>query len=354
MKHQAVSGRDLLMHAKNVLDNDLAELMPYFENPAVQEIMINKPDQIFIEMEGRFTLTDIKLSSDKLTSAMTTLGNINVKSASGSLIDCRLPGLRIAATRPPVAVFGPAMCIRRHSSRAFELNDYLGSGAFSKATAAPSVRGVSMPAKKEIARGGQALMEFLIAIVEDGENFIVSGSTSSGKTAFLNAMARHIPPETRVITIEDTAELTMPVKNWLAFEANKSAEVDIRALVKHALRNRPNRIWVGEGRGAEFYDILDAYNTGHRGSSVTFHSDSAAMALPRLENMIRMASESSNWPLADLRRQIAATFRYVIHCANANGLRGPVEVIEILGADQGSYQTESLFSRIEPSHHFLH
>jgi Flp pilus assembly CpaF family ATPase len=102
---------------------------------------------------------------------------------------------------------------------------------------------------------------------------------------------------------------------------------------------------VGEGRGAEFYDILDAYNTGHPGSAVSFHSDSAYMALPRLENMIRMASEASNWPLADLRRQIAATFRYVIHCTNAGGIRGPETVMAIDGCENGMYQTRTIFQR---------
>jgi pilus assembly protein CpaF len=121
--------------------------------------------------------------------------------------------------------------------------------------------------------------------------------------------------------------------------------VDVRALVKHALRNRPNRILVGEGRGAEFFDILDAYNTGHPGSAVTFHSNSAAQALPRLENMIRMAPEASNWPLHDLRAQIAATFSYVIHCSNVGGIRGPVEVQAIRGCHNGQYQMETLFQR---------
>jgi Flp pilus assembly CpaF family ATPase len=193
--------------------------------------------------------------------------------------------------------------------------------------------------------GGEALADFFVRLMQARINFVITGSTSSGKTAFLNMLAQYIPEWERVVTIEDTQELQIKVLNWLAFEANPTLGVDIRALVKHALRNRPNRILVGEARGPEMFDILDAYNTGHPGSAVTFHSNSAAQALPRLENMVRMAPEASNWPLHDLRAQIASTFGYVIHCSNAGGIRGPVEVQAIRGCDNGQYQLETLFQR---------
>lgn len=338
------STRDLLVQAERVLAQELAPIKVYLDDPAVQEVMINRPDRVFIERNGQFERLELTISEDKLVSAITTLSNVNRKGVT-PVLDCRLPGLRIAATLPPVAVQGPAMSIRRHSARAFTLDDYVASGAFSRSGGADAHEEPLKALAGEAAAGGDALKAFFEAMIRARINFIVSGSTSSGKTAFLNALARLIPADTRVLTIEDTAELTMHVDNWLAFEANPVFGIDVRSLVRHALRNRPNRIWVGEGRGAEFYDILDAYNTGHPGSAVSFHSDSAAMALPRLENMIRMAPEASNWPLADLRRQIAATFKFVIHCTHQGGRRGPSEVMAIDGCTDTGYLTRTVFRR---------
>lgn len=325
------------------LRHELQIIQSYLDDPLVQEVMINDPATVFIERAGRTERVEgISFDPDSLHSLIVTLSNHNDK-ATTHLLDARLPGLRIAATLPPVSVRGPALAIRRHSSVQFTFEDYMRAGAFTPSRNAASAAQVLDDSR--IHEGGEALADFFVRLMQSRINFVITGSTSSGKTAFLNMLAQYIPEWERVVTIEDTQELMIKVANWLAFEANPTLGVDIRALVKHALRNRPNRILVGEARGLEMFDILDAYNTGHPGSAVTFHSNSAAQALPRLENMVRMAPEASNWPLHDLRAQIASTFRYVIHCSNAGGIRGPVEVQAIRGCDNGQYHLETLFQR---------
>lgn len=333
---------DLQAQAERVVALDLQQVRSFLDDPECQEVMINSPKVVFVERQGRFERVDVSFSAAALESAITTLCNINSKSKQ-MVLDCRLPGLRIAATLPPIAVHGPSMSIRRHSSRLFTLEDYLAQGAFRPS--APGRAADGGQDLQDLAAGDLAVPKFLRWLVRSRVNFLVTGSTSSGKTAFLNCLAQFLPDEQRIVTIEDTSELQIRVPNWLAFEANTAHGIDVRMLVRHALRNRPHRIWVGEGRGAEFYDILDAYNTGHPGSTVTFHSDSAGMALARLENMVRMAPEAANWPLADLRRQIAGTFRFVIHCSNEAGIRGPSEILAVDGVADGQYITRSLFRR---------
>lgn len=333
------------------LYHELKPLQGFLDDASVQEVMVNSPKAIFVEKMGKTFKVDVELAPESLRSLIVTLGNSNVKSTR-VIMDARLPGLRLAATMPPVGIHGPALCIRRHANVHFSVDDYITSGAFSPSQTRGGADALGRREAIEgqgISEGGQALAGFFERLVRMRENFIVTGSTSSGKTAFLNMLVQFIPSDERVVTIEDTSELSLPVPNWLAFEAHPEHGADVRALVKHALRNRPSRIIVGEGRGAEFFDILDAYNTGHPGSTVTYHSNSAAQALPRLENMIRMAPEASNWPLHDLRAQIAATFGYIVHCSNAGGVRGPSEVLAIRGCTDGQYELNSLFRRQQPT-----
>lgn len=337
----------LLRTAQELLRTHLRQVYHHLDNPEVQEVMINSPTNIWLERNGEYERLDIEISAAALSSAITILGNLNRRDIT-QVMDCRLPGLRIAATLPPVAVHGPSMSIRRHSARSFTLDDYLASGALDprrnieqQVLASDSER----PSDEAVAAGREGLAAFLAWMVRARVNYMITGSTSSGKTALLNALATLIPAADRVVTIEDTAELQIQVPNWVSFEANAASGIAIRDLVRHTLRYRPNRILVGEIRGAEAFDMVDAYNTGHPGSSVSFHSDSAELGLSRLENMVRMAPEATNWPLADLRRQIAATFRFVVHASNVRGHRGPTEVIEILSAHEGGYRTRSLFKK---------
>lgn len=339
------SGNTLLHTADKILRQHLSSVYVYLEDPTVQEVMINDPDNIWIERQGGYQRLEETIAPSSLVSAITVLANINDKGVKSPVLDCRLTGLRVAATLPPIAYRGASMSIRRHSAQIFTMPSYVESGSFDAELRLPLSTRINRPSDESIAQGGEGLRVFLEWLASSKNNFIVSGSTSSGKTALLNAMAAFIPLTERVLTIEDTAELKMQVPNWVAFESNPDHGVTTRMLVKHALRYRPNRIWVGEIRGAEAYDMLDAYNTGHPGSAVSFHSDSANQTLARLENMVRMASEASNWPLDDLRKQIAATFKFVVHASNQGGKRGPFEVMEIKGVENNKYVTQSLFKK---------
>lgn len=336
----------LLQKSMELLRDNLSQVYGYLNDPTVQEVMINDPDNIFIERQGQYERLELSIDEDILASAITLIANINKKDVK-EVLDCRLPGLRVAATLPPIAVHGPSLSIRRHASRVFELQDYESSGAFDarQVIHLPSSGSLMRPSAEEVAAGAQGVSKFLRWMVNARVNFIVSGSTSSGKTALLNSAAALIAPVDRVITIEDTAELQLPVPNWVSFESNSAYGVSIRDLVRHTLRCRPNRIWVGEIRGAEAFDMLDAYTTGHAGSAVSFHSDSASASLYRLENMVRMAPEAANWPLADLRRQISSVFRFVLHASNVHGRRGPTEIIEVLPCENGEYRTNTLFKK---------
>ena len=346
------STRAMLEHSTAVLKLDLRNVYRYFDDPNVQEIMINSADSIWIEQAGQLIKTPETLDTDILASVVTQIANINGKSSSDSkLIDARLPGLRIAATLPPIAGDSASMSIRRHSSVVRDLNAYLKQGAFSAQWPQNKDRARvthTRPTDEQVGQGNEYVIQLLEWIIATRKNIAVTGSTSSGKTSLLNAIALLIEPEHRVLTIEDTLELMLSVPNLVRFEANQNYQVNIRALVRHALRYRPTRILVGEIRGAEAFDMLDAYNTGHPGSMVSFHSDDATSALHRLENMVRMAPEAANWPLDDLRRQIAITFPFVIHQSLYEGMRGLNEIIEVQGVSSGSYITKTLFKKTNP------
>jgi pilus assembly protein CpaF len=340
-----LSTPELLVHCEEILGLNLGEVYAYLQDPQIQEVMINHPKSIWIERSGNLEQLPIELTQGAIENAITNIANINKKSTS-EVLDSRLPGLRIAATLSPISHKGPSMCIRKHSAKTFSLEDYVASGAFSPTWPQGTADAVPLrPADEAVANGNEGLADFLRWVVNARHNIIVTGSTSAGKTTLLNAIAAEICKKHRVGTIEDTAELKILVPNHFGFEANANYGIDIRTLVKHALRYRPTRIIVGEVRGAEAFDMLDAYNTGHPGSMVSFHSDTANLSLYRLENMVRMAPEASNWPLEDLRRQIAATFKFVIHASVVDGNRAPQEVIEVLGIENGNYKTRSLFKK---------
>lgn len=335
---------ELAKRANDALRGHIGVLYQYLNDPTVQEVMVNSPSNIWVERGGKSEKIPHTVDAKSLTAAITVLANLNKKGTT-PILDARLPGLRIAATLPPVSS-EPSMSIRRHSARVFTLGDYEAGGSFDPLLP-PRAHGACIPRPDaaQVAAGKDGVRLFLEWVVQSRSNFILSGSTSSGKTSLLNAMAGVIPKHERVITIEDTSELRIQVPNHVGFEANPARGITIRDLVRHTLRYRPNRILIGEIRGAEAFDMLDAYNTGHPGSAVSFHSDTPELSLARLENMIRMAPEASNWPLDDLRRQIAATFRFVIHCTDFEGKRGPTEIMELLGTARGGYHTKTLFRR---------
>lgn len=337
---------------QTILPAQLGELYRYFDQPDVQEIMINDPTNLWIERSGVYEKLDMKLDAARVTGVITTIANLNQTGNKGEskLLNCKLPGLRIAATLSPISHLGPSMSIRRHSARVFGFDDYVESGAFDPVWPSPKNGKApvtfSRPERAALAQGREALKAMFQHLVHEKYNLMLCGSTSSGKTTLLNAFAREIPHTDRVLTIEDPHELQITAPNWVGFEVNDSLGVSTRDLVEHSMRYRPNRVMVGEVRGATAFDVLDAYNTGHPGSGVSFHSENALMGLYRFENMVRKSPDAANWPLPDLRRQIAATFPYVIHAATADGARGPSELIQVVGINEhGEYLIDSLFKK---------
>ncbi|WP_429500808.1 CpaF family protein (plasmid) [Robbsia andropogonis] len=333
-----------------ILRTHLEPIVPFMDDPAVQEIMINRPDTIWVERSGEMVLQEgCKIAPERLETALNLIGNLNGKPHM-AVMDARMPGLRIAAARAPTSIHGTSMSIRKHSVNRISLDSYLARGAFD--VQAQDARQIQIDREivsmlSAMREGGTAVRDFFQWVIESKTNIILSGATSSGKTTLLNALTEAIPAEDRVVTIEDTAELQLAVPNYVSFETNESEGITIRHLVRLALRYRPNRVIVGEVRGAEAFDLLDVLNTGHPGSAVSFHSDTSDLAPARLESMIRMAPETQNWPLADLRRQIAATFRFIVHAQRVGGSRGPKEIREILGVKDGVYLTRLLFSKVD-------
>ncbi len=336
--------RALEEQAIRVARAHLAPLVPLMEDQTVQEIMVNHASDIWVERLGVVSKTDITLSETVVRAAIKSLA-ASCHKDEALILDLRMPGLRIAAALQPVAVKGACLSIRKHARRQLELSDYLAQGAFSLEWPAAGHVPVSRPSDAETARGGEALMQFLAWSVESRQNVLVAGGTSSGKTMFLNALVAAMPDGDRILTIEDTAELMVQAPNYVSFESNLDKGVSTRDLIRLALRFRPDRILVGEVRGFEAFDLLDALNTGHSGGACSLHANSALMALARLENMVRMAPEAAGWPLPALRAQIAAVFRFVVQAARVGGMRGPDEIIEVLGVEDGAYVTRSIFKK---------
>ncbi len=332
--------------ALEVLDSVLAPVRHHLEDEQVQEIMINNPATIWIERAGQMFRAAEHLRALDLELAVRAVSAVNSKK-SGLLTDARLPGIRIAAVMSPVALHGHAMCLRKHAARKTSLETCVNPDQTSQPTSQPQSGHhgrTSLPADECIRKGGEGLLAFLRWAVETRCNLLVAGGTSSGKTTLANALLDNIPPEHRVITLEDTAELRPELPNWVAFEANPNLGVDIRALVKMCLRFRPDRIVVGEIRGAEAYDLIDSLNTGHPGGITTIHADRAESAVDRLETLMRMSPDTSGFPHEFLRRRIAGTFRFVIETANRNGMRGPVRIVEVLGYANDRYSFREIYN----------
>lgn len=325
-------------HAAHVFRTSLHGLLDVLDDPAVQEIMLNRPDEVWIDRAGQMIRLDRHISETAISSAIRALASANSRDVK-AVLDCRMPGYRIAAVLPPVGIKGPAICIRKHARSLRSLDDY----AEQLGPPTPAAGEAGRPDPALVAQGGQALMDYFRWVVRARKNIAIVGGTGSGKTTFLNALLREVQPEHRVLTIEDTAELQVTVPNHVCLEALSEVGVDIRALVRMALRFRPDRIIVGEVRGAEAYDLLDALNTGHSGGACSLHANSPEMGLARLANMVRMSPSASNVPDAVLCRQIADAINVVIYCEHRGLRRGPVKVIEVLGADEQGFLTRTMY-----------
>ena len=299
------------------------------EDELVTEIMINGPDCIFVEREGKIVKSERKFDSveklEDLIQQIVASCNRTVNE-SMPIADARLSdGCRINIVLSPPAVVGPIVTIRRFPKNDITMETLTGNGTITKEAA-----------------------DFLKEAVEKGYNIFVSGGTSSGKTTLLNVLSGYIPKDLRVVCIEDSAELRIThIPNLVRLETRNATsegcmEITIRDLIRSSLRMRPDRIIVGEVRGKEALDMLQAFNTGHDGSLSTGHANSAKDMLLRLEAMVLMGTEL---PVGAIRRQISTGIDLIIHLErDRNGKRKVVEIMELLGMDGEEIRQKSLFA----------
>ena len=313
-----------LFHAFRGLD----ALQPLLEDPEITEIMVNDFDEIFIERKGVIERAPVAFENrDRLEELIQKLvGRVNrIVNETSPIVDARLPdGSRLHVVLPPVALKGPTVTIRRFPAQPMRMEDLIAAGSITREAA-----------------------EFLGLLVKARYNIFISGGTASGKTTFLNALAGYIPADERVITIEDAAELQIRnVPNLVSLEtrdANSEGKgrIGIRELIRASLRMRPDRIIVGEVRGAEALDMLQAMNTGHEGSMSTGHANSVRDMLSRLETMVLAAEEV---PLAAVRRQIASAIDIMVHLGRfRDRSRRVTEICEVAGCDFGEIELRTLF-----------
>ena len=306
----------------------LGPLEPLLADPGISEVMINGSDAVFVERAGLIERSPMLFSSAQaLRSVIDRIvagAGRRVDEAS-PMVDARLPdGSRVNVVLPPLAINGPTVTIRKFSGLKLDLAALVRLGSLS----APMV-------------------QFLDIAVRARRNIVVSGGTGSGKTTLLNAIAGLIPANERIVTIEDAAELALHHSHVVTLEARPRnleghGEVTIRDLVRNALRMRPDRIIVGECRGGEALDMLQAMNSGHEGSLTTAHANSARDLLSRLEVMTLMAG--MDLPLAAIRAQIAGAIDLIVHQARlAGGARRVSSIVEVVGLDSGVVQTQDLF-----------
>ena len=305
-------------------------IQPLIDDPTVTEIMVNGMEHIFVEREGRLFEWDRNFESrealNDVIQQIAAASNRVVNEAS-PIVDARLEnGARVNIVMNPVALNGPIITIRRFPDKPIKMEDLIRFGAISTEA-----------------------VDFLRKLVVAGYNIFISGGTGSGKTTFLNALSHFIPPETRVITIEDSAELQIQgIPNLVSLETrNANVEgcnpITIRDLIKSSLRMRPDRIIVGEVRDGAALDFLQAANTGHDGSLSTGHANSAKDMLSRLETMVLMAG--MELPLAAIRRQIASAVDIIVHLGRLRDKsRKVLEIVEITGYEGGEITFEPLYS----------
>ena len=297
-------------------------------DPTISDILINGPDQVFIERRGRLEESPVKFSDEKqlLTIVQRICAGVNRRvDESTPMVDARLPdGSRVNAIIPPLSLKGTVVSIRRFGAKAL-----LAADLINNKSATPE------------------MIEFLAACVKSRLNMVVSGGTGSGKTTLLNMLSSYIPHDERICTIEDTAELRLQQKHVVPLETRQpniegNGEVTQRHLLKNALRMRPDRIVIGECRGEEAFDMLQAMNTGHEGSLTTIHANDTREAVSRLEMMVGMAN--FDLPIWIIRKQIVSAITIIVQTSRLRG--GPRKIIrisEITGMEGEIVSMQDLF-----------
>ena len=303
-------------------------LEPLLDDPSITEVMANGPDNVYIERYGIIEKTNVTFENDAhlmriIDRIVSPLGRR--VDESSPMVDARLPsGYRVNATIPPLSLDGPLLTIRKFASTPYTAQDLIANGTFSP-----------------------QLVAFMNACVEARVNLVISGGTGTGKTTLLNVVSAFIPNRERILTIEDTAELQMKQDHVGRLEKRPPnvegrGEVTIRQLVINALRMRPDRIIVGEARGAEALDMLQAMNTGHDGSMTTIHSNSPRDTLRRIETMVLMAG--MELPLKAIREQVASAIELIVHMNRMrDGTRKVTQVSEVQGMEGDSIVMQDIF-----------
>ncbi len=294
----------------------------------ISDVLINGPDSVFIERNGLLERTDVRFADhDHLMQFIQRLvGRAGRRIDEVSpMVDAKLPdGSRLNAVIPPLALRGPTVSIRRFKNRAIVFEDMVRAGSLTPEMA-----------------------DFLVAAVMGRMNIVVSGGTGAGKTTMLNNISRFIPEAERVVTIEQTAELQLQQKDVVAMETRPPnvegrGEITQRDLLKNALRMRPDRIIVGEARGSEVLDMLQAMNTGHDGSMSTIHANETRDALDRMELMIALSGVEL--PTLIARQYIASAVQILVHMTRlSTGERKVMRISELCGCQDGVYQLEDIF-----------
>jgi len=312
------------------VEHFLGPIMPFMEDPAVSEIMVNAPDEIYVEKAGRLVRTEAKFEdAGALMAAVNNVLQYTGKrlTSDNPLIDSRLPdGSRVHVILHPLSRRGTIMTIRKFAKVMFDADHLVEVGSWT-----PEAR------------------EYLEVCVQAEKNVLVAGGTSSGKTCLLNVLSGFIPAHQRIVVIEDSAELELQQDHVISLESRPAdrwgrGEVGITQLFRSSLRLRPDRIIIGECRGGEALDIVQAMTSGHAGSMSTLHANMAMDALNRLETLAMMAK--LDLPLYALRAQIASAIDVIVQVTRfPDGRRGLTEIAEVLPlSDDGHYRLQDMFT----------
>ncbi len=306
----------------------LGPLEPLLREDEITDILVNGAQQVYVEKRGKLNLADVQFQDDQhlmliIDRIVSRVGR-RVDEAS-PMVDARLPdGSRINAIIPPLALDGPALSIRRFGRHRFDIGALVEKGTLT-----------------------WEMVEFLLAVVRARLNILVCGGTGSGKTTMLNCLSAFVPEDERIVTIEDSAELSLQQPHVVRLESRPpnlegKGEVTQRDLVKNCLRMRPDRIIVGEVRGAEVFDMLQAMSTGHDGSIATIHANSARECLGRLEMMMLLSGFTI--PQRAMRQQIAAAVNLIVHVSRvSDGSRKVMKISEVAGMEGEMIMMQDLF-----------
>ncbi|MEO7651619.1 MAG: CpaF family protein [Bryobacteraceae bacterium] len=306
----------------------LGPLEQLLKDPTISDILVNGFDNVYVERAGRLVETNIRFKDNAhvrmiIERIVSAIGR-RIDDSS-PIVDARLSdGSRVCAVIPPLSLIGPVMSIRRYGKKVLTTEDLIKNETFTT-----------------------GMLDFLSGCVEARLNVVISGGSGSGKTTMLNTLSRFIPEEERIVTIEDTAELQMQQSHVVRLETRPmniegAGAITQRDLVVNTLRMRPDRIIVGESRGAEALDMLQAMNTGHDGSMTTVHANAARDAFSRLETMVMMASQ--NVPDRVIRQQLASAINVVVHCSRlSDGTRKVTGIGEVTGVENDQVQMQDIF-----------